>query len=169
MCGLHVQESSLRWTRHLRPQLSSQEWDRLIPQSVLTLNLIRSSRTNPSLSSHAAINGNFDFNATPLAPPGTKVLVHEAASNRPSFSTHAVDNWYIGPLPQPLPLLPLLHPHQCIHQARRHVRVLPKALQLPQGYQIHLPSPSSRGYHSHLIRQTSHIFAPFTLFWVSHT
>ena len=61
--------------------------------------MLRSYRTNPSLSSHAAINGNFDFNATPLAPPGTKVLIHGEASNRPSFSTHAVDGWYIGPSP----------------------------------------------------------------------
>ena len=79
------------------PSLLSQEWGCLIPQAVLTLNLIRSPRTNTSLYFHAAINSNFDFNATPLAPPGTKVLVHEAASNRPSFSTNAVNGYYIGP------------------------------------------------------------------------
>ena len=55
--------------------------------------------TNPSLSAHAAINGNFDFNAMPLAPPGTKVLVHAAASNRPLFLTHSVNRCYIGPSP----------------------------------------------------------------------
>ena len=43
------------------------------------------SSANPSLSTHTDINGNFDFNTTPLAPPGTKVLDHEAASNMPSF------------------------------------------------------------------------------------
>ena len=88
------------------PNFPSQEWDRLIPQSVLTLNLIRSSRTNPSLSSHAAINSNFYFNTTPLAPPGTKVLVHEASSNQPSFSTHAINGWYI---------VPYLNHYRCYH------------------------------------------------------
>ena len=77
------------------PKFLSQEWDLLIPQAVLTLNLLHSSRTNPSLSAYTAIKCNFNFNGTPLAPPGTKVLVHEEASNRPSFSTHAVNGWYI--------------------------------------------------------------------------
>ena len=75
------------------PNFPSQEWDRLILQAVIPLNLLRSSRTNPRLSAHAAINRNFDFNAITLAPPDTKVLVHGAASNQTSFSTHAVDGW----------------------------------------------------------------------------
>ena len=79
------------------PNFPSQEWDRLIPQSVITLYLLRYSCTNPSLSAHAAINGNFYFNATPIDTPGTKVLGHEASSNQLSFSTHAVDGWYIVP------------------------------------------------------------------------
>ncbi len=52
-------------------------WDRLIPQSILTLNLMRQSRLNPRLSAEAQLNGAFDFNKTPLAPPGTRVIVHE--------------------------------------------------------------------------------------------
>ena len=110
----------------------SQEWDRLIPQDVITLNLLRSSRKKTSLSAHTDINGNFDFNATPLAPPGTKVLVHEAASNRPSFSTHAVDGWYIGPY---------LNHYRCYHcyistnASTRHsdtVEFFPKHFNLPK-------------------------------------
>ena len=79
------------------PNFTSQEWDRLIPQEVINLNLLHYSRTKPIISAHATINGNFDFNATPLAPPVTKVTVHKAAPNRPSFSTYAVNGWYIGP------------------------------------------------------------------------
>ena len=62
------------------PHFPSQEWDRLIPQAVITLNLIQSSLTNPSLSAHTAINGKFDFSATPLAPHSIKVLVHKLSS-----------------------------------------------------------------------------------------
>jgi hypothetical protein len=47
------------------------EWDRLLAQATLTLNLLRSSRIHPSLSAHASLFGNFDFNRTPMAPPGT--------------------------------------------------------------------------------------------------
>lgn len=57
-------------------------WDRLIPQSILTLNLMRQSRLNPRLSAEAQLNGAFDFNKTPLAPPGTRVIVHEKPSVR---------------------------------------------------------------------------------------
>ena len=51
------------------------EWDRLIPQVILTLNLLRTARVNPKLSAHVYLFGEFNFNATPLALPGTKVLV----------------------------------------------------------------------------------------------
>ena len=59
------------------PQFPVSEWDRLLPQSELTLNLLRPSRDNPRLSAYAYLFGNFDFNKTPLAPAGTRVLVHE--------------------------------------------------------------------------------------------
>jgi hypothetical protein len=44
-------------------------WDRLIPHIIITLNLLRQSRVNPKLSAYAQLNGPFDFNRTPIAPP----------------------------------------------------------------------------------------------------
>jgi hypothetical protein len=44
-------------------------WDRLIPHALLTLNLLRGSRINPTLSAQAQLHGAFDYNRTPLAPP----------------------------------------------------------------------------------------------------
>jgi hypothetical protein len=52
-------------------------WCRLIPQADIALNLLRGSRVNPKLSAYAQVHGHFDFNRTPLAPPGTFVLCHE--------------------------------------------------------------------------------------------
>ena len=46
-------------------------WDRLIPHATLPLNLLRPSHLNPRLLAEALLNGTFDFNRTPLAPPGT--------------------------------------------------------------------------------------------------
>jgi hypothetical protein len=37
-------------------------WDRLLPQALLSLNLLRSSRINPKLSAWAQVHGAFDFN-----------------------------------------------------------------------------------------------------------
>ena len=72
-------------------------WDRLLPQATLTLNLLRASRVNPRLSSEAQLNGAFDFNRTPLAPPGTRVVVHVKPTVRKSWAPRGVDCWYIGP------------------------------------------------------------------------
>jgi hypothetical protein len=72
-------------------------WDRLIPQALLTLNLLRGSRLNPNLSAWAHTHGHFDFNRTPIAPPGIRVLAHEKPNNRTTWSPHALDGWYVGP------------------------------------------------------------------------
>jgi len=73
------------------------KWDRLLPQAELTLKLLRNCRYNPKLSAYSALHGPFDFNRTPLAPPRTKVLIHEMPSNRGSWSPRGTDAWYIGP------------------------------------------------------------------------
>jgi hypothetical protein len=61
-------------------------WCQLIPQATITLNLLRASRLNPRLSANEQLNGTFDFNKTPLAPPGTKVIVHEKPQVRQSWA-----------------------------------------------------------------------------------
>ena len=70
-------------------------WCRLFPQAIVTLNLLRPSRINPTLSAHAQLHGLFDFNATPFAPPGTKVIVHLKPTIRKSWAPRGKDGWYI--------------------------------------------------------------------------
>ena len=79
------------------PDYPTGEWDRLLPQAVLTLNLLRNSRVNPKLSAHAFLHGNFNFNTIPLAPPATKILVHTKPKECNSWGFHGQDAWYIGP------------------------------------------------------------------------
>ena len=50
---------------------------RLLPHCLLTLNLLRPLRINPKLSAYAQLHGAFDFNRTPLAPPDTKIIIHD--------------------------------------------------------------------------------------------
>jgi Reverse transcriptase (RNA-dependent DNA polymerase) len=81
----------------LDPRFPLHLWDRLLPQAVITLNLLRGSRVNPKQSAWAQYNGQFDFDRTPLGPPGCRVLAHEKPTARETWAPHAVDGWYIGP------------------------------------------------------------------------
>jgi len=74
-------------------------WCRLIHQVTTTLNLMRPSRINPKVSTEEMLNGAFDYDQTPLAPPGTRVIIHETPSVRKTWAPHSVDGWYIGGAP----------------------------------------------------------------------
>ena len=45
----------------------------------------------------AQVNGEFNYNRTPLAPPGVRVLVHQKPTVRETWAPHAVEGWYLGP------------------------------------------------------------------------
>jgi hypothetical protein len=72
-------------------------WDRLLPQAVITLNMLRTSRINPKLSAATHIFGQYDFNRAQMAPPGTRNIAHETPSRRRTWDPHGQDGWYIGP------------------------------------------------------------------------
>jgi hypothetical protein len=75
-------------------------WCRLLPQATATLNLLRTSRLNSRLSAQEHLNGTFDFNRTPLAPLGTKVVLHETPQQRRTWAPHGVEGWYVGYAPE---------------------------------------------------------------------
>ena len=75
-----------------------QWWDRLIPQAVLTLNLLRQLHVNPNVSAHQYINGPFDYNAMPLGPMGCAVQIHNSAGRRQSWEERSLDGWYLQTL-----------------------------------------------------------------------
>lgn len=79
------------------PEFPLHLWDQLIPQAEITLNLTRTSRINPKLSAWAQLHGTFDFNRTPLGPPGSRVVVHDKPANRTSWAPHGLDGYYLGP------------------------------------------------------------------------
>ena len=51
-------------------------WDILLPQTEMTLNLLRQATDNPAISVWENFNGKFNYNATPLGPLGISVIVH---------------------------------------------------------------------------------------------
>ncbi len=71
-------------------------WDRLLPQTVLTLNLQRQAHASPTTSAYEYINGPFDYNKMPLAPLGCKVQIHESTNRRKTWDPRALNGWYLG-------------------------------------------------------------------------
>jgi hypothetical protein len=72
-------------------------WDRLLPQAVMTLNMLRTSRINPKLSAATHIYGQYDCNRAPMAPPGTIIIAHEPPNRWRTWAPHDQNGWYIGP------------------------------------------------------------------------
>jgi hypothetical protein len=72
-------------------------WDRLLPQAVVRFNMLRTSRINHKLSAVTHIDGQYDFNRTPMAPPGTRIIAHETPNRRQTLAPHGHYGWYIAP------------------------------------------------------------------------
>ena len=51
---------------------------------------------------HKNYNGQFDYNAIPLVPPGMRVLAHDKPSVRATWGSNGEEGWTIG-----------LSPHHC--------------------------------------------------------
>ena len=86
------------WKHHLIAGLATcgldflpAEWYRIMPQCNITINLLRSSGRQAKLSIHACLYGNFDLYRSPLAPPGTKVVIHDTVNQRDSLAPHGIE------------------------------------------------------------------------------
>ena len=98
-----AERSIQTWKNHfiagltsVHPDFPLHLWCRMLKQADTTLNLLRASRINPKLSAYAQLHGAFDYNATPLVPPGTKIIVHEKPAIRGSWAPRGLNGWYIG-------------------------------------------------------------------------
>jgi hypothetical protein len=74
-----------------------QLWDKLTPQVITCLNLLRAPRTDPTKSAYEILNGPYDWNRYPLAPLGCKAVIYEDGDTRGSWASRVVDGWYLGP------------------------------------------------------------------------
>ena len=57
----------------LDPLFPMSQWDKLIPQVEITMNLLRQSKANPKVSAYEYVHGPYDYNRYPLAPIGCAV------------------------------------------------------------------------------------------------
>jgi hypothetical protein len=72
-------------------------WDRVLPRAILTLNMLRTSLINPKTYAATYLNRQYEYNRSPMAPPGTIIIAHEMPNSRRTSSPHGQDGWYIGP------------------------------------------------------------------------
>jgi hypothetical protein len=72
-------------------------WDRLLPQAEITLNLLRTSRLHPQLSTAAHFHGLVDYKKTAFALPGCKIIAHEKPGKRRTWAPHGQHGYSLGP------------------------------------------------------------------------
>ena len=71
-------------------------WCKLLHQVEMTLNMVRPCWTNPKLSAHAALEGEYSYNHTSIAPLGAQVIVHDSPLVRTSWAPHGYYSWLIS-------------------------------------------------------------------------
>ena len=68
----------------IAPTFPKNLWCLLLPQTELTLNLLRQSTLNLKISACEYFQGPFDYKATPLGPLGFPVMINRKTSDRKS-------------------------------------------------------------------------------------
>ena len=141
--GLHqslISEKEIQTLKaHLIEGLSSCDpnspihlWYRLIRQSDLTLNLLRPACMNPFLSADVYLNGDFDFNRTPLALPGIRVIMFEVPTKICTFAQHGVEGWHLGPSPEHYRCYTVYFPATNVERIVKTVDFSPHNLPVPK-------------------------------------
>jgi hypothetical protein len=75
------------------------QWHELVPQIVLTLNLVQQSHVAPNVSAYTYNHGHFNYNHMPLAPMGCAVQFHIKPNRRKIWGEHSSDKWYLTTSP----------------------------------------------------------------------
>ena len=76
-----------------------QLWDQLAEQATITLNLIRTSRIDPTKLAYHQLHGHkYDWNSHPMAPPGTRAVIYLKPDSSTSWGARGLDAWYCGPV-----------------------------------------------------------------------
>jgi hypothetical protein len=104
----HIRNSSERAIRsfndHLTAGMCSTDrafpmhmWDILLPQAVVTLNILRISRINPKLSASTHMYGQYDYNRWTMAPPVKRSIAQELPNRRITWAPHGKMDGKLAP------------------------------------------------------------------------
>ena len=69
----------------INPSLPKFLWDKLLPQTELTLNLLHQSTLKATLSDWEHFDGSLNFDAYPLGPLGCRVIIHNNPSTQKTW------------------------------------------------------------------------------------
>jgi hypothetical protein len=121
-------------------------WDRLLQQAVITLNMIRISRINPKLSASTHIDGQYDYNRAPMAPPGTIIIARETPNIRRTWAPHGQDGCYIT-----------LEHYRCytVYISKTRSESVVETVDFPPT-EVPLPFPSSKELATQASKQITH-------------
>ena len=73
-------------------------WDDILLQLEICLNHLLPYAPNVTVSAYAGLHGGaFDFAKHPIAPIGTRLLIHDKPTSRASWAPHGVLGFYLGP------------------------------------------------------------------------
>jgi len=80
------------------PSFPKNRWDECLQQATITLNSLTRFRPCPSINAYKGIHGEaYNFIKHPLAPFGTKVMIHESPTDRLTWGDHGTEGFYLGP------------------------------------------------------------------------
>ena len=77
----------------IAPDFTKLLWDHLLPQTEMTLNLLRQSTLNPTKSAWGFFNAPFDYVATPIGPLGCRIIIHKKTSMRNTWDFRGKYGW----------------------------------------------------------------------------
>ena len=141
------------------PEFPLQEWDWLLPQAELSLNLLCNSRVNPALSAWAYLFGNHDFNKVSLLPPGTRVVMHSKPDKCTSWAFHGEKGWYVGPATSHYRCIKVYIPKTQRERITDTAQIISKQIPIPQAsIQDHLRNTADKMVH---LLSTNPSFLPY--------
>lgn len=118
----------------VHPQFPLQLWCELLPHAELTLNLLQQARSNNKLSAYTVLEGEFNFDKTPLAPPGTKALVFDDPKKTYIVGTACEGRMVCRPCYETLSLFQILHTINKRFSSSTNREILPKLLHNANAY-----------------------------------
>ena len=71
-------------------------WNLLLPQTELTLNLLRQATLDPTQSAWSYFHGQFNYDATPTGPLGCDIIAHKNTGTKHSWDFDGAAVWYAG-------------------------------------------------------------------------
>ena len=114
------------------PSFPLREWDRLIEQATITLNLMRATRINPRVSAYTFMFGEYDYRSTPLVPPGIKLIAHVKPQTRGSWDLHGVQGYAVGPAMNHYRCIKCYLPETRSERICDTVKFLPNVIPIPK-------------------------------------